>query len=305
MQATVAQFLSYLSVEKNASLYTIKSYREDLFTLVHYLAEKTKGRCPGPEQISVQDLRAYVVFLHDQKLANSSIARHLASLRSFFKFCQREQIIDKNPATPLKNPRQSRHLPLFLSTEEINLLLTSPPQTTQMGLRDRAILETLYSTGIRVGELVAISDDDVDEQQQIVRIMGKGKKERIAPLGSFCLQALADWLSVREVQRECEDDPVPLFTNKFGHRLTTRSVARMLEKYIKQTGLDERTSPHTIRHSFATHLLDRGADIRSVQELLGHKSLETTQIYTHLSAANLRSIYEKAHPRAKNADPAS
>ncbi len=299
MQATLARFLNYLSVEKNASSYTIKSYREDLSTLINYLAEKTKGRCPYPNQITTQDLRGFVVFLHDLKLANSSISRHLASLRSFFRYCLREEIVEKNPATPLRNPRQSRHLPLFLSTEEINTLLTCPPQTTQMGLRDRAILETLYSTGIRVGELVAISDDDVDEQQQIVHIMGKGKKERIAPLGSFCLTALADWLAVREVQLNSEKDPVPLFTNKFGHRLTTRSVGRMLEKYIQQTGLDERTSPHTIRHSFATHLLDRGADIRSVQELLGHKSLETTQIYTHLSAANLRAIYEKAHPRAK------
>lgn len=300
MNPTIGLFLNYLAVEKNASAYTIKSYREDLSTLVTYLNEKNKGICPKPAEVSTLILRGFVGWLHEKNFESSTISRHLASLRSFFRFCQREEIVEKNPAAPLRNPRQHRKLPHFLSTEEINRLLVAPPETTTAGLRDRAILEMMYSTGMRVGELVAVSDEDVDESQQIVHIMGKGKKERIAPLGSFCLHALAEWLEVRNVRvSENERAPVPVFTNKFGNRLTTRSIGRMLEKYIQQTGLDDRTSPHTIRHSFATHLLDRGADIRAVQELLGHASLSTTQIYTHISVASLRAVYEKAHPRAK------
>jgi integrase/recombinase XerC len=169
-----------------------------------------------------------------------------------------------------------------------------------MGLRDRAMLETLYSAGLRVSELVGLNDDDCDTAAGIVRVRGKGKKERLAPLGGFAQKAIAKWLEVRKLAPALVRNPSrPVFTNKFGKRLTTRSVGRLLEKYLKIAGLDRRTTPHTLRHSFATHLLDRGADIRSVQELLGHKSLATTQIYTHLSTAGLRKAYDKAHPRAK------
>jgi integrase/recombinase XerC len=169
-----------------------------------------------------------------------------------------------------------------------------------MGLRDRAILETTYSAGLRVSEVVGMNDGDLDLMEGIVRIRGKGRKERLAPLGSFAVGALKRWLKVRVLSPKEKQGPLaPIFTNKFGRRLTTRSVARMLEKYLKITGLDGRTTPHTLRHSFATHLLDRGADIRSVQELLGHKSLVTTQIYTHVSTAGLKAVYERAHPRAR------
>ena len=168
-----------------------------------------------------------------------------------------------------------------------------------MGLRDRALLETMYSGGLRVSELVGLSDGDVDIPQGILLVRGKGRRERLSPLGSYAIRALQDWLKRRTLAKnERQGREAPVFTNRFGNRLTTRSVGRMLEKYLKETGLDSRTSPHTLRHSFATHLLDRGADIRSVQELLGHKSLVTTQIYTHVSTANLRAAYEKAHPRA-------
>jgi integrase/recombinase XerC len=298
LSSAIGSYLSYLDVERNASDYTKKSYREDLFTLNSYLTNKNHGRAVQVTAITTPLLRGYVAWLSEQKYEPSTISRRLASLRSFFKFCQREEIVEQNPAAPLRNPRQHRRLPHFLSTKEVNQLLMAPPEGTVAGIRDRAILETMYSTGVRVGELVALSDDDVDESQQIIHVLGKGKKERIAPLGSFCLRAIADWLEVRNVNVP-EGAPVPLFTNKFGTRLTTRSVARMLEKYIAQTGLDDRTSPHTLRHSFATHLLDNGADIRSVQELLGHANLQTTQIYTHVSAASLRAAYEKAHPRAR------
>ncbi len=175
-----------------------------------------------------------------------------------------------------------------------------PPADKPLGLRDRAILETMYSAGLRVSEVVGLSDGDLDFQADIVRVRGKGRRERLAPIGSYATRALKRRLKVRHVDRTEPDGPeTPVFVNKFGGRLSTRSVGRMLEKYLKLAGLDDRTTPHSLRHSFATHLLDRGADIRSVQELLGHKSLVTTQIYTHVSVAALRKVYEKAHPRAK------
>jgi integrase/recombinase XerC len=188
-----------------------------------------------------------------------------------------------------------------LSTEELGQLLVAPSSGEPFGLRDRAILETMYSAGLRVSEVVGVNEEDLDFAGGLVRIRGKGKRERLAPLGTFALKALQKWLPRRQVKGE-RTRRSPVFVNKFGTRLTTRSVARMLEKYLKLTGLDLRTSPHTLRHSFATHLLDRGADIRSVQELLGHKSLVTTQIYTHVSTASLKQVYERAHPRARKSN---
>lgn len=296
MLSGIERFLRYLEIERNCSELTIKSYREDLVSLNEYL-EQTLGRIPHPSNLTPQDLRAYVVALHEAGYAKSSVSRRLASLRSFFRFAQREGLSEQNPAKPLRNPRRERKLPHFLSTAEIGTLLAAPSARDPMGLRDRAILETMYSAGLRVSELVGINDEDLDREDGLVRVRGKGKKERLAPLGSFAVKALNQWLAVRQLATRSQRAN-PVFTNKFGTRLTTRSVARMLEKYLLQTGLDLRTSPHTLRHSFATHLLDRGADIRSVQELLGHKSLVTTQIYTHISTANLRQVYEQAHPRA-------
>lgn len=300
MQSASARFLRYLQVERNASDLTIKSYREDLTALTQYLLESF-GRPPEPAEITPLELRGYVAALHEAGYAKTSVARRLASLRSFFRFAQREGLAEKNPAKPLRNPRRDRKLPHFLSTEEIGRLLESPPATDPMGLRDRAILETMYSAGLRVSETVGINDGDIDAENGLVRIRGKGRKERLSPLGTFAIRELKRWLAARKLSpREPQGLAAPVFVNKFGRRLTTRSVARMLEKYLKLTGLDLRTTPHTLRHSFATHLLDRGADIRSVQELLGHKSLVTTQIYTHVSTAGLREAYDRAHPRAKN-----
>ncbi|MDP6447139.1 MAG: tyrosine recombinase XerC [Pirellulaceae bacterium] len=298
MQSTIERFLRYLHVERNAAELTIKSYREDLVALVEYLSEDESP--PQPSSITPLDLRGYVAALHEAGYAKSSVSRRLASLRSFFRFAQREGLVDSNPAKPLRNPRRDRKLPHFLSTAEIGKLLSAPAVHQDLGLRDRAILETMYSAGLRVSELVGVNDADIDWSMGTARIRGKGKRERIAPIGSFARSALESWLGVRELaDDEDHGSTSPIFTNKFGRRLTTRSVGRMLEKYLKQTGLDRRTSPHTLRHSFATHLLDRGADIRSVQELLGHKSLVTTQIYTHVSTAGLLRIYEKAHPRGR------
>lgn len=299
MRKAVAQFLQYLRTERNASLLTLKSYREDLLGFATFLSDE-QGNAPSPEQISMLDLRSYVAALHEAGYAKSTIARRLASLRSFFRFGQREGWTKTNPAKALRNPRKAKILPHFLSTEEITKLLEAPPKSDSFGLRDRAILETMYSAGLRVSELVGTNDGDLDLAGGVIRVRGKGRRERIAPVGSYAVRALQSWLRARQLSpREPHDRSAPVFTNKFGRRLTTRSVGRMLEKYLAETGLDRRTSPHTLRHSFATHLLNEGADIRSVQELLGHKSLVTTQIYTHVTTANLRAAYEKAHPRAK------
>ena len=288
-----------MDVERNASELTVKSYSEDLTSLNEYLAD-SHGQMPSPNQITPLDLRGYVAALHEAGYARTSVSRRLASLRSFFRFAQREGLADSNPAKPLRNPRPQRKLPHFLSSDEVGKLLDAPPSDCSLGLRDRAILETMYSAGLRVSETVGINDGDLDLENGVVRVRGKGRRERLAPIGSFAVRALKRWLRVRQLSaKEPDGLEAPVFLNKFGRRLTTRSVARMLEKYLKQTDLDIRTTPHTLRHSFATHLLDRGADIRSVQELLGHKSLVTTQIYTHVSTAGLREVYEKAHPRAQ------
>jgi integrase/recombinase XerC len=299
MKREIAQFLRYLQIERGASPHTIKGYREDLTAAADYFADED-GATPDPASLSAVELRGLLSALHEAGFAKTSIARKLASLRSFYRFGQREGWVKSNPARALRNPRKGRSLPHFLTTEDIGKLLAAPPAKSPMGLRDRAILETLYSAGLRVSELVGLSDGDVDLAQGVLRVRGKGRRERLSPLGSYAMRALQPWLKVRTVSpKEPQGREAPLFTNRFGTRLTTRSVGRMLEKYLKTTGLDARTSPHTLRHSFATHLLDRGADVRSVQELLGHKSLVTTQIYTHVSTATLRAAYEKAHPRAR------
>ena len=299
MHPQIGHFLQYLRVERGASPHTLKGYREDLHALAEYLADGD-GHTPAPGSITMGELRGFLSALHEAGYAKASISRRLASVRSFMRFGQREGWAKSNPAKALRNPRKSQKLPHFLSTDEVGKLLDAPNGNSPQSIRDRAILETLYSAGLRVSELVGLSDGDLDFAAGIVRIRGKGKRERLAPIGSYAARALQRWLEVRKLSpREKTGREAPVFTNKFGSRLTTRSVARMLEKYLKETGLDSRTSPHTLRHSFATHLLDRGADIRSVQELLGHKSLVTTQIYTHVSTANLRAAYEKAHPRAR------
>ncbi|OUT61792.1 MAG: tyrosine recombinase XerC [Rhodopirellula sp. TMED11] len=299
MHSAIAQFMRYLVNERNASELTIKSYREDLFSFVEWF-EATYDKRPDPAALTSQDMRAFQAALQQAEYARTSIARKLAAMRSFFKFAMRAGLADQNPAKPLRNPRRQRTLPHVLTDDEVGKLLITPPANKVDGLRDRAILETIYSAGLRVSELVGLQDGDLDRQQQIIQVRGKGRKERICPLGSFALKAIEAYESkrTRSDQANALGPAAPVFVNRFGNGLTTRSIGRMLEKHLKIAGLDERTSPHTLRHSFATHLLDRGADIRSVQELLGHKSLATTQIYTHVSAASLRQVYERAHPRA-------
>jgi len=299
MRKSVTLFLRYLATERNASDLTIKSYREDLFALMEWL-ETNLGSVPSADALTPQTLRQFQSALQEAGYARTTISRKLASLRSFYRFAQRQGLATTNPAKPLRNPRRQRKLPHVLSTDEVGRLLAAPPSINTAGLRDRAILETMYSAGLRVSEVVGLSDGDLDFEEQITRVKGKGRKERISPLGSYAIQAITLYKQqrTRHAAEQAKGRDAAVFVNRFGNRLTTRSVGRMLEKYIATAQLDSRTSPHTLRHSFATHLLDRGADIRSVQELLGHKSLATTQIYTHVSTANLRAIYEKAHPRA-------
>ncbi|MEX0585711.1 MAG: tyrosine recombinase XerC, partial [Pirellulales bacterium] len=281
MQSNVNAFLRHLHVERNASELTLKSYSEDFESFYEYLRERTGG-VPATHDISTGILRGYVAYLHECQYARTTIARRLACLRSYFRYTTREGITETNPAQALRTPRVGRKLPHFLTAEQVAKLLEAPPANDPLGLRDRAILETMYSAGLRVAELVALNVAGWDREANILRVMGKGRKERIAPVGRYAAAALDRWLDVRQVSPDARpDDKDALFLNRFGERLTTRSIGRMLEKHLRSTGLNRLTTPHTLRHSFATHLLDGGADLRAVQELLGHKSLTTTQIYTH------------------------
>ncbi len=298
MHAAIDGFLRYLKIERNSSELTIKSYADDMSALVEFLAEH-KPKVKTPPEVDTGVLREYLAFLHDCGYARTTVARRIACLRSFFRYCCREKICETNPAQALRTPRTGRKLPHFLTTDQVGKLLDAPPANTNQGLRDRAILETMYSAGLRVAELVGLNVTDWDQDAGILRVLGKGRKERIAPVGSYATKALVNWLDVREPAANAGEDEFALFLNRFGKRLSTRSIGRMLEKHLAVAGLDRATSPHTLRHSFATHLLDGGADLRTVQEMLGHKSLTTTQIYTHVSTRRLREQYEKAHPHAR------
>ncbi|MSR57814.1 MAG: tyrosine recombinase XerC [Planctomycetaceae bacterium] len=299
MQPAIEAFAQFLRIERNCSALTIKSYREDLESLLEYFRDSV-GATPQASEVTVASLRGFVAYLHECQYARTTMARRLACLRSFFRFCCREGLSQTNPAKALRTPRAGRRLPHFLSTEQVAQLLEAPPANQPLGLRDRAMFETLYSAGLRVAELASLNVENWDRDAGILRVIGKGRKERFAPVGRHAAIALLRWM---EVRRPAANAPAvqqaAMFLNKRGRRLTTRSIGRLLEKYIRQTGLDKLTTPHTLRHSFATHLLDGGADLRSVQELLGHKSLTTTQIYTHVSTKRLRDTYEGAHPHAK------
>ncbi len=299
MREAVTEFLRHLGLEKNASHNTVKSYREDLTQALEFFQTKLGTPSPRPQQLSTRLLRAYLAFLHEQGYARSTVARRLAAVRSWCRFLCRQGTLTSNPATGLRAPRQERKLPRFFSREEMLRLLEAPPADNPLGLRDRAILETLYSAGLRVSELTGLDLGDLDLGEGLATVRGKGRKERLALLGPPATQAINDWLPARLALAGARAATQPaLFLNKRGTRLTTRSVGRLLARYLAQAGLNPEASPHTLRHSFATHLLDAGADIRSVQELLGHRSLGTTQMYTHVSTQRLRDSYHKAHPRA-------
>ena len=404
LRVPIVRFLRYLGVERNFSDYTIKSYREDLEAWLEYELAARDGVCPRPDQISVLELRGYLSAMREADYSKATISRRLASLRGFYKFGEREGWAVENPAAALRNPRGRRPLPRVMSTDDVSKLLSAPPEDDPLGLRDRAILETIYSAGLRVSELVGLNFSDVVLDEDLLKIRGKGRRERFAFLGSFAKEAILRYLltsrrylrvASAERGRRNRDyfaaasppsneerafvalfvrsasasplpgfpnlpsllastnfadltgspnsaneadavppnsalspsdaadvsspsnvpfvdfqDPAarrrweaflaePIFVNKNGGRLNVRSIGRKLDAYLQETELDSKASPHTLRHCFATHLLDSGADIRSIQELLGHKNIVTTQIYTHVSTASLRAIYEKSHPRAR------
>ncbi|MBA4187458.1 MAG: tyrosine recombinase XerC [Planctomycetaceae bacterium] len=295
----MAEFLTHLGLEKNASEKTVKSYREDLTQALSFARERINKAHVDPEDWNTRLLRAFVAWLHEQQYAKSTIARRLAAVRSFGKFLCRQGVLKENPAKSLRAPRQDKNLPHFLTLADVQKLLTAPPETEWAGRRDRAMLETLYSAGLRVSELVGLDLLDSDLSDGVVTVRGKGKKERLALLGPQAVAAINLWLPDRAtLLAKAKKEATAVFLNKNGTRLNVRSIGRLLAKHLQTAGLDPRTSPHTLRHSFATHLLDAGADIRGVQELLGHKSLSTTQVYTHVTTRRLQDSYNKAHPRS-------
>ena len=290
MDRYLEKFKNYLTVEKNYSDYTIKNYLSDLKEFSEFLKDVDITK------VDYITVRKFLGHLRQKNIAKRSVARKLSSLRTFFRFLARDGYIKSNPVGSVSTPKLDKKLPIFLDEKSVVSLVTAPDIKTFQGLRDRAILETLYSAGIRVGELVGIDIANVDLISGVVKVLGKGRKERLAPLGDKAINAIREYTELRN--RKKIDDKNALFLNKSGKRITDRSIRRIVLRYIKDTSIKEHISPHTLRHSFATHLLNRGADLRSVQELLGHKNLSTTQIYTHVTMERLKSIYDKAHPRA-------
>jgi len=281
--------MRYLEIERNYSSHTILNYRLDLQDFRKFIGEMDL------EKIDYLTLRKYLAVLKEKNLSARTVGRRLSSLRSFFKFLTREGYLKANPILVLSSPKLEKHLPSFMTEEEVAKLIESAfpkSELDERGLRDRAILETFYSSGLRISELVGLDIEDIDFIGGIVKVMGKGKKERIVPIGDTAISSIRKYLDKRKKQNEA------LFLSKNGSRISTRGVWNIVEKYINLAGLKQGISPHTFRHSFATHLLNRGADLRTVQELLGHANLSSTQIYTHLTTERLKSVYDKAHPHA-------
>jgi len=323
----VQDFVSYLKFEKHFSEHTAKCYRADLVQFTSFLSDHKSDTHNDASQDSnpwespaatatatqtqtavdidaaiiaadVNTIRRYMAELGENHYSKSTTARKLATLRSFYKFLVKRDHVSSNPVVSIKTPKQDKKLPKFLEYEEVVRLLNTPPANTCLGARDRAILEVLYSTGMRVSELVSLNMDDVDFLSEVIHVRGKGKKERICPIGSSALQSIQNYIEFRNrrMANDSNFDSRVLFANKHGQRLSTRSVRRKMDKYLVEAGLDPAISPHTLRHSFATHMLNNGADLRSVQELLGHQSLSTTQIYTHISTSHMNEQYQNAHP---------
>ena len=286
----VDRFLQFLEAEKNASPHTIKNYRSDLIEFFRFLGKASLN------EINYLSIRRFLAYLKEKEFLRSTVSRKLACLKSFFKYLTREHLLNANPASGIATPKRERRLPSFLETQEVEHLLESTQGDKWEIKRDRAILEILYSSGIRVSELVGLNEEDMDLLSNLLKVRGKGKKERIVPIGSCATQATKAYLDA--LPAHAESRLQPLLLNRQKTRLTDRSVRRIILKCAKRAAIKKEISPHTLRHTFATHLLDRGADLRSVQELLGHAHLSTTQIYTHVSAKRLKEAYDQAHPRA-------
>ena len=300
MNKELSEFLAYLEHERNASPHTISGYGRDLRQLRDYLAE-TGVRWNRAGNVV---LRGFLATLYEKKQKKSTIGRKLAAVRSFYEFCLDKKWIGENPAAILATPKQDKRVPSFLSEDEATALLELPRGTKPVDVRDKAILEFLYATGVRVSELAGLGLGDVHLGERVARVRGKGKKERLVPFGKMAAGRLEEWLRARSALlaeagaagREVDDEAV--FLNYRGERLTVRSVQRMVRRTVAKTAVSRKISPHSLRHSFASHLLGRGADLRVIQELLGHASLATTQKYTHVDLRQLLDVYRKAHPRS-------
>lgn len=296
MRVHVERYLGELAAARGASEHTLRAYRGDLEALCVFLEQ---AGIDDPEHVTPRTLRSYLSELDARELARASIQRRLSAARSLFKHLLKRGAIDVHPATGLRQRRSERRLPACLEMSEIEALLAAPDVSKPAGRRDRAILELMYSAGTRAAETVGLARADLDLSRGVARVRGKGRKERLAALGRFAVSALKDYLADPKRPQPKARAAEAVFLNLRGGRLTTRSLGRIVEQCVLQAGIRRHATPHTLRHSFATHLLDRGADLRSVQELLGHAHLVTTQIYTHVSIERLRKIYEQAHPRAK------
>jgi len=329
----ISEFLNYLKFERHFSPHTAKCYSADLAQFCAYLTGRTSQPAIGEagesaasfgvrrspqgvtgaetavvsaptvqqklKEVTSEQVKLFLAFLGTQNYSKSTIARKLATLRSFYKFCLRRGYIASHPLATIRTPKQEKRLPKYLEVEQINKLLATPDTNTFLGARDRAMLEVLFSTGVRVSELVDLNFTDLDFTGQVIRVRGKGKKQRTTPIGPTAIAAIRRYIELRRADaRSARFDQEALFVNKHGQRLSTRSVRRKLDKYLSECGLDPNISPHTLRHSFATHMLNNGADLRSVQELLGHQSISTTQVYTHLTTPRLKAAYDDAHPRS-------
>ena len=305
MDDAIQRFLNHLIVERDVSPHTIRNYGIDLRQFQVFVAA-TVGEC-APTGIDAAMIRAFLAGLRTKGVKASSIARKLATLRSLFHYLGREGLVPTSPAAAVSSPKQEKRLPRFLTQEEACRLVEHPSASpARFGLRDRAILETLYSTGIRVSELAALSVEDGLLPDGLIKVLGKGRKERVVPIGTHATEAITAYLESLPSRTELNTDPdhkvrTPLFRNRFGKRLSVRSVERVVEKWSRNLANVPSISPHALRHSFATHLLDGGADLRSIQELLGHERLSTTQRYTHVATQRLMEAYDSAHPRAKKA----
>ena len=293
-ESYIDAFMRYLRLERNASEHTLRNYRSDLCQFHKFLNSQEMPGAVRVKKVDRLTLRRYMAYLQQIGNGKRSLARKISALRSFFRFLRREGVLESNPARQVWTPRQDKKLPSFLAADEIKVLLDAPDCSTFLGLRDRAILETLYSTGMRVGALVSMNRRDIDLIGDMVKVREKGKQERLCPLGSFAVRALREYLD----RSPDKADGGPVFINRSRERLSAESVGKLLSKYIKQAAIHKKITPHAIRHSFATHLLNAGADLRAVQELLGHASLSTTQIYTHVSKERLKNVYDRTHPRA-------
>lgn len=305
IEQLLAQFFEHLRYERNVSEHTLRNYASDLGQFYDYLApadSQGKRREVDIRQIDHITIREWLSTLHAAQKKKTSVARKLAALRTFFQFLVREGLVELNPAKLVSTPRLEKKLPNHLSIEDAVRFIETPDTETDLGKRDRAILELLYGTGVRVSELTKLDLGDVDFQNKLVRVTGKRRKQRIVPFGDPALHALMNYLTIRNAFLQnaalAERDTQALFLNYQGTRITTRSVGRMVDKYITICAGIHNISPHSLRHSFATHLLDSGADLRDIQELLGHARLSTTQIYTHVSMEKLIEVYDKTHPKA-------